>query len=239
MAEPERIFATISEFFKKSGPAAKKKLNGKRFLITAGPTREALDPVRFISNHSSGKMGYAIAEAARDAGAHVTLVTGPTNLSEPAGIRVKHVTTTIEMGKVVSSEFAKSDCLIMAAAPADFAPRVASRLKIKKQPAKKDFAIQLEPTIDILASVSSKKRKGQIVVGFALETDNGLKNAKAKLSGKKLDMIVLNSPSPKTGFNADTNQVTIISPSGRAETWPLETKASIAQRLIDKISSIL
>jgi phosphopantothenoylcysteine decarboxylase / phosphopantothenate---cysteine ligase len=239
MAEPERIFETVAAFFKSSGHDTKKKLSGKRILVTAGPTREAIDPVRYVSNHSSGKMGYAIAEQARNFGAEVTLITGPASIPIPSGIRIIDVTTTEEMAREVASEFAQSDCLVMAAAPADFVPAEPSNHKIKKEHAVAGTTLALKPAVDILGSLVGQKRAGQVVVGFALETDDTVANATKKLITKHLDMIVLNSPSSTTGFMSDTNQVTVISKNGDATTWPLEDKKTIASRLLDKIAEML
>jgi len=239
MAEPERIFDSVAIFFESSGKATKKKLSGKRILVTAGPTREAIDPVRFLSNHSSGKMGYAIAAGAHSAGADVTLISGPTALPVPTGVRLIKVTTTEEMAREVSREFPACDCLVMAAAPADFVPAKQSNQKIKKEAVGGGTTLALKPSVDILGSLVGQKRPGQIVVGFALETENGLANAKKKLVAKQLDIIVLNSPSSTTGFISDTNQVTVLSRGGSPEEWPLEDKSRIAIRLLDKISELL
>jgi phosphopantothenoylcysteine decarboxylase / phosphopantothenate---cysteine ligase len=239
MAEPERILETVANFFASSGNAAKKKLSGKRILVTAGPTREAIDPVRFLSNHSSGKMGYAIAEAARDAGAEVTLISGPASIPQPNGVRIIDVTTTDDMAREVTREFLQCDCLIMAAAPADFVPAEQSQQKIKKELAVGTTSLALKPSIDILGSLVGRKRTDQIVIGFALETENGEYHAKKKLAAKQLDIIVLNSPSSTTGFMSDTNQVTVISRGGEAEIWPLDDKRTVAFRLLDKIAELL
>lgn len=239
MAEPDRIAQTVANFFESSGNAAKKKLSGKRILVTAGPTREAIDPVRFLSNHSSGKMGYAIAEAARDAGADVTLISGPASIPQPVGVRIINVTSTDDMAREVTREFSACDCLVMAAAPADFVPAEQASQKIKKESAFGGTTLALKPSVDILGSLVGRKRTGQIVVGFALETDDGETNARKKLSTKQLDIIVLNSPSLNTGFISDTNKVIVISRSGLSENWPLDSKSEIAKRLVNKISQLL
>lgn len=238
MSEPEEIFAAIDAFFAKG--SKKKALTGKRFLVTAGPCREAIDPVRFISNRSSGKMGFALAQAARDLGAEVTLVSGPTDLTPPADISLVEVETTEQMAKAVLSRFPKSDCLIMAAAPSDFTPRNPQKSKIKKDAV--DLSLQLKPTIDILKEVSKIRRKGQRVIGFALETDNDIANARRKLVEKKLDLTVLNNPTrPGEGFAHDTNSVVLITPekNKRPVKFPLASKAEIAARIVDAIASIL
>ncbi|MDF1545347.1 MAG: phosphopantothenoylcysteine decarboxylase [bacterium] len=201
-----------------------------KFLITAGPTREAIDPVRYITNHSSGKMGYAIAEAALKNGSQVTLVSGPVNLVPPENAKLVRIETTQELSEAVLQEFEAADCLIMAAAPADFRPKSYSDSKIKKSGA--GLTIELEPTPDILRQVASLRRPGQVVVGFALETDNVIENAKRKLAQKQLDLIVVNSPTDQTGFNSETNCVTLIDQLGRVEEWELMPKAELAERLI-------
>lgn len=185
-------------------------------------------------------MGYALAQAARDLGAEVTLVSGPTDLTPPANISLVEVETTEQMAKAVLSHFPKSDCLIMAAAPSDFTPRRPEKSKIKKDAA--DLSIRLKPTIDILKEVSKIRRKGQRVVGFALETDNDIANARRKLIEKKLDLIVLNNPTrPGEGFAHDTNSVMLITPEkkSRPVKFPLASKAEIAARIVDAIASIL
>jgi phosphopantothenoylcysteine decarboxylase/phosphopantothenate--cysteine ligase len=238
MSEPEEIFAAIDAVFAKG--SKKKVLTGKRILVTAGPCREAIDPVRYISNRSSGKMGYALARAARDLGALVTLVSGPTDLTPPTDISFIEVETTDQMAKAVLSRFPKSDCLIMAAAPSDFTPRRPEKTKIKKDAA--DLSLQLKPTIDILREVAKVRRKGQRVIGFALETDNDIANARRKLIEKKLDLIVLNNPTrPGEGFAHDTNRVMLITSEkkSRPVKFPLASKEEIAARIVDAIASIL
>ncbi len=235
MAEPEVIFEAIKNFFAEE--SKKKVLTGKRVLVTAGATREALDPVRFISNHSSGKMGYAIAGAAQALGAETTLISGPTNLRPPAGVRFIAVNSTDDLHRAVTAEFAGSDCLIMAAAPADYAPAEKAAQKIKKSTDGLD--LHLTPTVDILRQISKLKQPHQRVVGFALETENGLANARKKLAEKKLDLIVLNSPGEGTGFDHDTNEVTLIAPDGEPVTLELAPKQVIARKMLDYISALL
>ena len=233
MAEPDQILAAIRDLLE----VKKKSLSGKRFIVTAGPSREPIDPVRFISNHSSGKMGYAIAMAAVARGAETVLITGPTHLKPPVGVRVISFQTTEGLHRAVSREFRKADCLIMAAAPADYRPEKVSRKKIKKQAEAR--LLSLEPTVDVLKSVAATKRQGQIVIGFALETDRAVDNARRKLVDKNLDLIVLNEVGPGTGFDNDTNRVTIIRPRKRPEPWPLMGKTEIATRLVDLIASLM
>ncbi|MEW5795514.1 MAG: phosphopantothenoylcysteine decarboxylase [Candidatus Zixiibacteriota bacterium] len=196
-----------------------------------------MDPVRYISNRSSGKMGYAIAEAAAELGARVTLVSGPTSLAVPQGVGFISVETTAQMYKAVTRQFATSDCVIMAAAPADFAPTSPARRKIKKADAA--LVLNLEPTVDILADLGSRKKK-QVLVGFALETDNDIANARKKLRAKNLDMIVLNSPSDeRSAFEYDTNRVTVIRPGHRPDPWPLMPKREVAVKLLEIIAGML
>jgi len=229
MAEPEEIFQIIKKHFEK-----KKPLKKKRVVITAGPCRESIDPVRYISNRSSGKMGFALAEAAAEAGAEVALITGPINLKADSGINPIEVETTDEMFKAVKKNFKNCHILIMAAAPADFKPTKTFEHKIKKEP-KGTLTLELSPTIDILKSIKRTK-KNQKIVGFALETENGLKNAKTKLKEKGLDLVVLNSLEESKPFDGDTNKVSLIDKKGRVETLPLMSKRELARLLIKKIA---
>jgi phosphopantothenoylcysteine decarboxylase/phosphopantothenate--cysteine ligase len=231
MAEPEEIFAQIQKFFQK-----KKSLSNKRVLVTAGPCREAIDPVRFISNRSSGKMGYALAEAAMDAGADVTLISGPTNLMPPSGVKLIGVETTEEMYKAVKVNFRKSDILIMSAAPADFRASEKKTNKIKKD--NKGLTLELSPTIDILSALKDEKKKEQIVIGFALETENGPANAKAKLKEKGLDMIVLNTMEHGAPFDSDKNKVTLYYKNGKSEMLERMLKLGLASVIIEKIATL-
>lgn len=235
VAEPEDIFEQIKGYFKSS--SATKKLSKKKILITAGPTREAIDPVRFLSNHSSGRMGYELARAAQMLGASVTLISGPVSIPPPPNVTVVNVNSTAELQKAVTSRFRSTDCLIMAAAPADFRPVTKSTSKMKRSG--EDATLELKPTADILALVSRKKKKGQLVVGFALETDRPLENARRKLKEKNLDMIVLNQVGEKTGFNSETNQVTILTPGKRPIKWPLLSKREISSKLLEKLASLM
>jgi len=234
MSEPDEILKEIKQFFSTS---KKKVLKGKKILVTAGPTREEIDPVRYITNHSSGKMGYALANASVQMGAETTLITGPTNLKPPEGLNVISITTTIELQKAVLKEYKKTDCLIMAAAPADYRPSKRDSKKIKRTG--DNLAIELSPTDDILKEVSKIKKKNQLTIGFALETDNEIENARRKLKDKALDLIVLNQPGPDSGFNTDTNRVTIITPKKKAITWPLSSKQDIADKLLEFIQKML
>lgn len=238
MAEPEELFEAIKAHFTKSPAGRKKKaLTGKRVIVTAGPTREAIDPVRFLTNRSSGKMGYALAKAAADYGADTVLISGPTSLEPPAGVRLITVETTAQLHRAVKKEFPSADCLIMAAAPSDYTPARAEKSKIKKS--SNSLSLSLKPTVDILADIAGSKRKGQLVVGFALETDNGLANARKKLREKKLDMVVLNTVSAETGFEHDTNAVTLILPGRKPISLSVAPKSQISVTILDQVCSLL
>lgn len=234
MSEPERIHRAVVELL---SATKTKGLSGKQVIVTAGPSREAIDPVRYISNHSSGKMGFAIASAAVAAGAQVTLVTGPTSLTPPPGAKVMQITTTEELSKAVRAEFGQADCLIMAAAPADYRPVDAGQEKIRRGAA--PLELKLQPTPDILRSVAETKRPEQVVVGFALETGDGLASAQRKLREKHLDLIVLNETGPGRAFDSDTNEITLVTPDMQTEAWPQASKSELARRLIERIAQIL
>jgi len=234
MAEPQEIFEAVKSFF---FATSNKVLAGKRILVTAGPTREPLDPVRFLSNYSSGRMGHALAQAAAALGAETTLISGPTHLTPPRGVRTIVIESTSELFKAVKKEFNQSDCLIMAAAPADFKPKSIASQKMKKTDA--GYNLALEPTVDILKEIRAKKKQRQVVVGFALETEKALQNARKKLKEKKLDMIVVNQPGKETGFGYDTNRVTILRPGEKPDRWPLMDKSEIAFKLLEKVAALL
>lgn len=206
-----------------------KDLKGQKVLVSAGPTREAIDPVRFISNPSSGRMGYALARVARRRGAEVVLVSGPSSLRPPRGVALTRVTTAEEMYEVAMRHYPQSTVVIMAAAVSDYRPRVTQRKKIKKEEA--SLTIELERTQDILKEMGDKKR-GQFLVGFALETDETLANAERKLKEKNLDIMVANDPK---GFDAEASQVTIMDRAGGMEELPLLLKEEIAERVLDKV----
>jgi len=217
---------------------APKDFAGKKILISAGPTREAIDPVRFISNRSSGKMGYAIARASRVRGAEVILVSGPVQLPPPLGVELVRVESAKEMKKACLKYSSWADVIIKAAAVADFSPKLKTSSKIKKEKLPK--AIGLEPTPDILAELGKKKKKGQVLVGFAAETEEVLKNARKKLKEKNLDLIVANDVSRKdAGFEVDTNICTLIFRDGKKKQLPKMTKIEIAHKLLDLIQGLL
>ncbi|HET7789404.1 MAG TPA: bifunctional phosphopantothenoylcysteine decarboxylase/phosphopantothenate--cysteine ligase CoaBC [Gemmatimonadales bacterium] len=231
MSEPETILAAAARLLAGSGPWA-----GKRVLVTAGPTREHLDPVRVITNPSSGRMGYALARAALARGAEVTLVSGPTELPPPDGAAIHRVETTAELERAVRSLVKKSDVLLMAAAPADFRPKAAAKSKRPRGDGK--LTLELEPTADILASLD--RPKGCVLVGFALETGNGMPRAREKLAEKQLDFIVLNDAlEPGAGFEVETNKVTVIPKRGEPVALPLLTKDAVAGRILDLIEGAL
>jgi phosphopantothenoylcysteine decarboxylase/phosphopantothenate--cysteine ligase len=214
--------------------ARNQDLKGRRILVTAGPTVEDIDPVRFISNRSSGKMGFAIALAARDRGADVTLVSGPTDLQFPNTIRVR---TTEDMRQAVLDRFDATDVVIKAAAPLDFRPKAVSPQKIKKS--KAELHIDLAPTPDILQEMGARKN-GRILVGFAAETEDIEENGRAKLRAKNLDLIVVNRvDGPDSAFGSDTNRATIMDAAGGIDETPMMTKQEMADRILDRVVRLL
>lgn len=236
MEEPEAIFARLEKFFAVS---ADKSLAGKKVLISAGPTRERIDPVRYISNYSSGKMGYALADEAARRGAEVILVSGPVGVkpSEP-GITVVNVESALEMLDACQNAFADADVAIMCAAVADYRPAIAIDHKIKREhSAPPELTLVKNP--DIAATLGHLKHDGQILVGFALETDKALANAREKIQKKNLDMIVLNSMADHgAGFGVDTNKITLIYPDGVTTDFPLKSKPEVATDILDAIAKL-
>ena len=231
MPEPETIFAHVARVL---NSRERSELSGRRVVVTAGPTRESIDPVRFISNHSSGKMGVALAASAWSRGANVDLVAGPLTIPVPLGPTVHTVETTADMAREVGKLVPKADVLIMAAAPADYRPARVATSKIKK--GKGAPKLDLEETTDILRFTIGKRKKGAIVVGFALETEDVLENGKAKLKGKDLDLIVVNDATEAgAGFGVDTNRVTLIGRDGKAEELPLLSKHDVADAILDRV----
>ncbi len=233
MAEPEELVLAL-----KSHLGSTQRFAGKKALVTAGPTYENIDPVRFIGNHSSGKMGFAIAEALANEGAQVTLVAGPSHLdvTHPKVKRI-NIVSADDLLKACVKEAPKQDIVVMSAAVADYKPENIASQKIKK----KDmiFLLKLKKTTDILKELGSKKTRKQTFVGFALETNNELKNAKDKLKNKNLDLIVLNSMKDKgAGFSGDSNKVTIIDAAGEVTNYPLKSKQDVARDILDKIDEI-
>jgi phosphopantothenoylcysteine decarboxylase/phosphopantothenate--cysteine ligase len=234
MVEPEEIFGHMRVVLGKNGSLA-----GKKIVVTAGGTQEALDPVRVITNHSSGKQGYAAAQAALDAGADVCLITAPTVLTPPVGARVIKVNSAMQMLNAVLAESA--DALIMAAAAADFIPKATAKDKMKKRDGIPQVVLTAAP--DILGTVASSQLSGkrfQVVVGFAAESQNLLENAAEKLQSKKLDMIVANDISSKdAGFAVDTNRVTLLFANETKEILPLMSKTEVAEKIIEHTSRLL
>lgn len=235
MAEPENIVAALSAFFQRDMSS---KLRGKKILISAGPTREPLDPVRFFSNHSSGKMGIAIASAMLNAGAEVTLVVGPVSVALPLGVRLVQVETAAQMFEAMLQHFTNADVCIMCAAVADFTPDQPASQKLKKS--KGVESISLKPTVDILAELGRRKLVHQILVGFALETRDALNSATAKLESKNLDLIVVNTLEDEgAGFGVDTNKVTFINRQHQINELPLQSKHNVATRIVEVIIDML
>lgn len=234
MEEPENILEAVKSYF-----AKQQTFNGKKILITAGPTYEYIDPVRFIGNFSSGQMGFALAQEAAGRGAEVTLVSGPVNLkiSHP-NIRVINVVSASEMYDATLAAFTQNQITIMSAAVADFTPENKSDQKIKKENALQ--AISLVLTKDILAAAGKLKRPDQILVGFALETDHETENARKKLQNKNLDLIVLNSLNdPGAGFGVSTNKISILDKSGNKFEYPVKPKSDVACDILDEISELV
>lgn len=211
---------------------------GKKVVVTAGPTHEAIDPVRFIANHSSGKMGYAIAEAFSDLGANVELISGPTNIEAPASVSTTKVVSAAEMFEAVKKFQKTADVLIMAAAVADYRPSALSDTKIKKSEDK--MQIELEKNPDILSYLGENKSKSQLVIGFALETNNAMENALSKLERKNADMIILNSMEDKgAGFGHDTNKVSVLSANNKVWASELKSKSELAKDIVKQIETLL
>ena len=232
MEEPQKIYERIKAFFQ-----TKQNFKGKKVLITAGPTYEAIDPVRFIGNHSSGLMGIEIARAFADQGAEVTLVLGPSSISvNKKNVNVLPVTSAKEMYEAVTALFPKTDIAVLSAAVADFRPEVVADQKIKKNPDNDTLTIKLVKTEDILKSVGNMKTENQTVVGFALETENGLENAKKKLHTKNIDLIVLNEMNESgVGFKTKTNKVSIITKNDQVTTYDLKPKNEVALDILNAI----
>lgn len=232
LEEPEMIVSNIEGFFRNSGSLA-----GKKVVVTAGPTREKIDPVRYITNHSSGKMGYAIAEEALKAGALVTLISGPSSLAKPAGAAVIDVESAEEMYQAVDGVFDGADIVIKTAAVSDYRPKVVHESKVKKQDG--DQVLELERTKDILLDLGRRKKQ-QILIGFAAETDHVEEYARKKLAKKNADMIVANNvKSEGAGFGTDTNIITIYKRDGGAIALPLMSKHEAAARILQEASALL
>lgn len=228
MPEPEELFDYICQAIEYP-----KDLEGKKILVTAGPTRESIDPVRFITNHSSGKMGYALAKAAARRGAEVTLVSGPVSLSAPRFLETVYVETAKEMFQAVSELALKQDAIIKAAAVADYRPAAVADHKIKKSGG--ELSLELEPTDDILAWLGQHRREDQFLCGFSMETENLIENSRKKLEKKNIDMIAANSlKEPGAGFGVDTNVITLITRKG-LERLEKMTKEEAAHEILNRI----
>ena len=227
LADTEKIISTIKRVLGKGGD-----LSGRRIVVTAGGPREAIDPVRFISNRSSGKMGYALAEAAIDRGAEVTLITAPTALAEPTGVEVIHITSTAEMKEAVTQAMTEANVLIMAAAAADYQPKNVAKGKIKKEVTGAELTLELIETPDILSEV-----KGDFIkVGFAAESEKLIENAIEKLQRKRCDLFVANDiTATDSGFEVDENKVTFIDKNSKIEELPLMSKREVADRILDRV----
>ena len=233
MAEPEEIVNHIINYLREGLP-----LLGKNALVTAGPTYEAIDPVRFIGNHSSGKMGFAIADELTSLGATVTLIAGPTAEKTSNSIKRIDVTSAADMLRACTAEFERADIMVMSAAVADYTPNIVQENKIKKT--ESEFSLELKKTQDILATLGKLKKKSQILVGFALETDNEEDNAIGKLKKKNLDFIVLNSLNDKgAGFKSDTNKITIFNKAFERIEFPIKSKAEVAKDICAEILKLV
>lgn len=233
MEEPEKIVEVLEAFFNRE-----QDLKGKKVLITAGPTYEKIDPVRFIGNYSSGKMGYALAESCARRGAEVTLISGPVQVkAQHPSIKVTKVESAHQMHEAAIEAFPTSDAAILCAAVADFTPEMKADQKIKRE--KEDLILKLVPTEDIAAALGKIKKENQCLVGFALETNNELANARHKLEKKNFDFIVLNSlQDAGAGFQCDTNKITIVDKE-KAIPYPLKTKTEVADDIIDRLANLL
>jgi phosphopantothenoylcysteine decarboxylase/phosphopantothenate--cysteine ligase len=233
MSEPETILAHAARLLRAGG-----KLAGRRVVVTAGPTRESIDPVRVVTNRSSGKMGYRLAEVAWERGAEVVLVSGPVALAPPTGVTLRRVESTSELEAAVRSELPAADVLVMAAAPADFRPSDPSASKRSRIDGA--LAVPMEPTEDILSGTRELRRAGSVIVGFALETGDALAKGRAKLERKDLDFIVVNDAlEPGAGFEHDTNRVAVIGRDGTPQILPLQSKREVAEAILDAVERSL
>ncbi|HEY8257411.1 MAG TPA: bifunctional phosphopantothenoylcysteine decarboxylase/phosphopantothenate--cysteine ligase CoaBC [Gemmatimonadales bacterium] len=229
MSEPDTIMAHAERLLRRGG-----RLAGRRVVVTAGPTRESIDPIRVVTNRSSGKMGYAVAEVAWARGAEVVLISGPVALAAPVGVTMRRVETTRELEGAVREELARADVLVMAAAPADFRPSTPSDRKRSRTDGA--LAIPMEPTDDILMTTREARRPGSVTVGFALETGDALAKGRAKLERKALDLVVVNDAlEPGAGFEVDTNRVALLGRDGAARILPLQAKREVAEAILDAV----
>jgi phosphopantothenoylcysteine decarboxylase/phosphopantothenate--cysteine ligase len=234
MSEPEVILAHAERILRRSGS----RLDGKHVIVTAGPTRESLDPVRVVTNRSSGLMGFALAGAAWARGADVLLISGPSSLPAPEGVEFQRVESTADLASAVEAAVPKADVLIMAAAPADYRP--AKPAEAKQSRGQGDVTLALEPTPDVLASTVGHRKPGAVIVGFALETGNAISRAREKLSRKQLDLIVVNDAlEPGAGFEVATNRVTLLGRDGSVAELPLASKHEVAHAILDAVEARL
>jgi phosphopantothenoylcysteine decarboxylase / phosphopantothenate---cysteine ligase len=232
MSEPDAIMAHAARLLGSSG------LKGRRVVVTAGPTREPIDPVRVVTNRSSGKMGYRVAEAAWERGADVVLISGPVALPEPIGITMRRVDSTQELEDAVRAELPRADVLVMAAAPADYRP--SSPSDSKRSRIEGALAIPMEPTTDVLDATREVRKSGSVIVGFALETGDALAKGLAKLERKDLDLIVVNDAlEPGAGFEKDTNRVALLGRDGTRKILPLQSKREVAEAILDLVEQSL
>jgi phosphopantothenoylcysteine decarboxylase / phosphopantothenate---cysteine ligase len=238
LAEPEELVAAVREYFnERNTENTTKPLSGKKVLVTAGPTREELDPVRYFTNHSSGKMGYAIAAAAKEMGADVTLITGPTSVPLPSGLTVEKVTSAKEMYDAALSRYSDQDVVIKCAAVADYTPVTVFENKFKKK--QDTWTIELKKTDDILQALGERKEH-QILIGFAAETENLEEYAKDKLVRKNLDMVIGNDVSKEgSGFGSDTNEIIMIKKDGSQHILPLLTKEQAAKEILGQVMELM
>jgi phosphopantothenoylcysteine decarboxylase/phosphopantothenate--cysteine ligase len=232
MSEPETIVAHAARLVRGGG------LRGTKVIVTAGPTRESIDPVRVVTNRSSGKMGYRVAEAAWERGAEVVLITGPVALADPIGVTVRRVESTQQMEDAVRAELPAADVLVMAAAPADFRP--SSPSEGKRSRVDGALAVPMEPTSDVLDATRGVRKSGSMIVGFALETGDALGKGLAKLERKGLDLIVVNDAlEPGAGFEKDTNRVALLGRDGTRQILPLQSKRGVAEAILDRVEQTL
>jgi phosphopantothenoylcysteine decarboxylase/phosphopantothenate--cysteine ligase len=233
MSEPATIMAHAARRLARGGP-----LDGKRVVVTAGPTREPIDPVRVVTNRSSGKMGFRIAEVAWQRGADVLLIAGPVGLEAPAGVAVERIETTAQMEQAVAAALPTTDVLVMAAAPADFRP--ASPTRTKQPRSAGPLQLALEPTRDILQATLGARKPGSLMVGFALETGDAESRGRTKLERKQLDLVVVNDAlEPGAGFEVDTNRVTLLDRLGERVVVPLQDKRAVAGAILDEVERLL
>jgi len=233
MSEPATIMAHAARRLARGGP-----LDGKRVVVTAGPTREPIDPVRVVTNRSSGKMGYRLAEAAWQRGAEVLLIAGPVGLEAPAGVELERIETTAQMEQAVAAALPTTDVLVMAAAPADFRP--ASPTRTKQPRSAGPLQLALEPTRDILQATFEARKPGSLIVGFALETGDAESRGRTKLERKQLDLVVVNDAlEPGAGFEVDTNRVTLLDRFGERVVVPLQDKRAVAGAILDAVERLL